>query len=383
MTKPISIYIHIPFCDSKCYYCSFISFVQNDQIKEQYFNALRNEISAFQNDNYSVKTIYFGGGTPSYVDPKFIKQMLDEIKNKFKIDKKAEITIECNPNSVDASKLAFYKEIGVNRISFGVQSFNKRSLEFVGRVNDKVTLKNYKKQALDIIRKAKEVGFDNISADFILGLPYQSKCQLKRFIKELRKHICHFSCYMLTVEEGTKLTKLLPNGISEERLSKEYEFAVKVLKKLGFERYEISNFAKKGFESKHNKVYWEMGEYLGFGVSAHSFYDSKRIANIDNLKEYNEFYTYHSKQMEKSKSIKGVEKLSTEQLAEETIMLALRTRQGLDLVKFKNDFYDLENKKKSELARLLNSGFIEFKNNFLSLSNKGYLVANKIILELI
>src|SRR5574344_1445385 len=190
MIKPISIYIHIPFCNSKCYYCSFTSFVQNDQKKEQYFKALENEILSFDlSKNYIVKTIYIGGGTPSCVAPELIK-------NKFEVDNNAEITIECNPNSTDEKKLVLYKKIGINRLSFGVQSFNKHSLNFVGRIqNDKNALKTYQKKTINILKKTKQLGFENVSADFILGLPYQKKWQIKHFLKKISKLVSHFSCY--------------------------------------------------------------------------------------------------------------------------------------------------------------------------------------------
>ncbi|MDD4110416.1 MAG: radical SAM family heme chaperone HemW [Clostridia bacterium] len=406
--KDISIYVHIPFCNSKCYYCSFISSVQSEEKKKEYFKALENEIMNFKEkyflasfekkeinsvsfrpsktsgeissiENFVVKTIYIGGGTPSSVEPTYIENILKEIRKKFKVDKNAEITIECNPNSTDETKLAFYKKIGINRLSFGVQSFNKHSLEFVGRIqNDKKMLKNYIKNSIKVLEKGKKLGFDNISVDFILGLPYQKKSEIKKFIKRTSKFVTHFSFYMLMVEDGTKLAELLPQGVEDDKIARLYEIAVKMLKKFGFERYEISNFAKEGFKSKHNKVYWNMGEYIGFGLAAHSFLDGKRIANTEKLGDFISYYLKRD-----SKNVKTIESLTKEQLAEETIMLALRTSEGLDLVKFRNNFYDLEKKKASELASLLNLGFLEFENNYLRLSNKGFLVANKLILELI
>jgi oxygen-independent coproporphyrinogen-3 oxidase len=395
--------------------------VQNEQTKRDYFEALKSEILSFDlnkitqvsilNSPFSIKTIYFGGGTPSSVDQKCIEEILKTIENKFKVDKNAEITIECNPNSTDESKLSFYKKIGINRLSFGVQSFNKHLLEFVGRIqNNKQLLKDYQKNTIEILKNARKIGFNNISADFILGLPYQTNFELKRFIKKLCKLVCHFSCYMLTLEEGTKLFNLMPQGVDEEKIAKQYEIATKLLKKLGFERYEVSNFAKPGFESKHNKNYWDMGEYVGFGLAAHSFYNNQRLANTEKLKDYINFYTglpryaRNNKRseisprtsfgrndknnviptaVEGSQPINTTESLTKEQLAEETIMLALRTREGLDLVKFKANFYDLEQNKKNEIARLINSGFIEFENNYIRLAPKGFLVSNKIILELV
>ena len=184
MEKEISIYVHIPFCNSKCYYCSFSSSVEKETTKEKYFKALQNEIK-FNSKNFKnriVKTIYFGGGTPSAVSEKLIEKTLKTIRNYYKVDPNCEITIELNPNSTTKEKLEKYWEIGINRLSFGVQSFNKKALEFVGRIKKDET-KTYKKQVLWALKTAKEIGFKNISVDFILGLPFQKKRELCSFFK--------------------------------------------------------------------------------------------------------------------------------------------------------------------------------------------------------
>lgn len=380
--KNLSIYIHIPFCESKCYYCNFVSCASKEH--DKYFSALQKEISDFNAKNYIVKTIYIGGGTPSFVNTIFITNILKQIRSKFTVKENAEITIECNPNSMTIEKLKKYKDIGINRISFGVQSFNKKSLEFVGRIQgDKKKLSNYKKLVIENLKQAKKLGFDNLSADIILGLPYQKNRHIKKDIKTLSKLITHFSCYMLSIEKNTKLYNLLPQGVKENKLIKQYEVTVKTLKRLGFDRYEISNFSKMGFESRHNNVYWSMGNYVGFGVSAHSFIDEYRIANTDNMEEYVRFFDKNNSEIENGKEIRLIEKVSKEELGDETIMLALRTRKGLDLIMFKEKFYDLEKKKAKQLAFLLNNGFIKFKNNFLHLFDKGFLVSDAIILKIV
>jgi oxygen-independent coproporphyrinogen-3 oxidase len=380
-------------------------------IENESLSLYLNEIEKTVENEIVVKSIYFGGGTPSFVNPIFIEKIMKIIRNKFKVDENAEITIECNPNSVDESKLKTYKNIGINRLSIGMQSFNVKALSLVGRVQSSEKLKEYKKNAIKILKLARAKSFANISADFILGLPSQRKSAIKLFLKRLSKLVTHFSCYMLTVEQGTKLAEILPDGVDDDKLACQYRIAVKTLKKLGFERYEISNFARSGYKSAHNMNYWQMGEYLGFGLAAHSFYGKKRIANTENLLDYINFYSYSNEgaekeedkekiiekteerkmsnlnnksfSLEKDFNVKTIEFLDDSELAEETIMLTLRTQQGLDLLEFKNKYYDLESKKRKTLATLLNTGFIEFENNFLRLSDKGHLLANKIILELI
>lgn len=388
MGKELSIYIHIPFCDSKCYYCSFCSSVENDKTKEKYFTALENEIKSRKKDFNSdeiIKTIYFGGGTPSIVKPELINSVLQTLKKHFKVLDNAEITIECNPNSTTQSKLEKYKEYGINRLSFGVQSFNKRALKFVGRIKSEEELKNYKTNVFNCLKTAKNIGFDNVSVDFILGLPHQSNFQLKSFLNKVSKYATHFSCYMLQIEEDTKLAELLPNGVSEEKLIEQYEIASKTLKKLGFERYEISNFAKKGKESKHNKGYWERADYIGFGLAAHSLYNNARFANTENLKEYLEFWQKINKNTNLEKMLKKqvitAEKLSKKECAEETLMLSLRTIEGLNLVKFKENYFDLEKYHAKKIAMMLKNGLITLEGDFLRLTGKGLLVANEIIVN--
>lgn len=382
MEKEISIYVHVPFCNSKCYYCSFSSSVENETTKTKYFKALNNEIEFYSKkvQNRVVKTIYFGGGTPSVAREKQIEKTLKTIKKCFKIKENCEITIELNPNSTTKEKLLLYKKIGINRLSFGVQSFNRKALEFVGRIKKEET-KTYKKQVLFCLKTAKEIGFENVSVDFILGLPFQKKRELCSFFKTVSHYVSHFSCYMLQIEKGTKLFEILKEQ-NEDVLAEQYEFAVRKLKKLGFERYEVSNFAKQGFESKHNQTYWERKEYLGFGISAHSFLNKTRKANTLNLKEYIDFWNKKEIQEKEIKKVVSKEKLSKEQEIEEEIMLSLRTKKGLDLEKFEKKYYNLIKEKHFKIEMFLKNNLIEIVNNFLSLTEKGFLLANEIIVQL-
>ena len=265
------IYIHIPFCDSKCFYCNFCSSIYSEKIKEKYFLKLVEEIKLNKNKNANISSIYIGGGTPSSIDQKYIKKIIKQINKNFNVLKNAEITIEANPCSISENKLLQYKKLGINRISFGVQSLNNKCLKIIGRTHTK-------KQAINAIKLAKKCGFSNINTDVLIGIPNQNYYKLKNTIKRLIKlKVQHISCYMLINEKGTKLTNLINNKkvkiISEDKCVKYYNNIFKYLKKYGYNRYEISNFAKKNYECKHNIGYWQLKEYYGFGLSAHSYVD--------------------------------------------------------------------------------------------------------------
>lgn len=383
MEKELSIYVHIPFCNSKCFYCNFCSWEESLTTQNRFFNAIEKEIKA-KSKNFSsfvVKTIYFGGGTPSVVNEKKISKLLCLIKKNFKISPYAEIIIEANPNSLSLQKLEIYKKAGFNRLSIGVQTFNKRALLYVGRLQTKEQAKEYRRKVISCLNDAKRVGFQNISADFILGLPYQKTREISQFLKQLSPYVTHFSCYMLQVESGTKLYSMLDGKRNENLILEQYKRAVKTLKRLHFHRYEISNFARQNFESKHNKVYWQRKNYVGFGPSASSFSFEERTTNTNNLNEYIKFWENENPNLINEPIAK--EKLSKEQQAEEVIFLSLRTAKGLDLAEFNQKFYDFNEKNAKTLEKLTNLGLIEIKDGFLKLTDKGVLLENSIIVELI
>ena len=383
MEKELSIYVHIPFCNSKCFYCNFCSRKETLTIQNRFFKAIENEIKT-KSKNFSsfvVKTIYFGGGTPSVVNEKKISKLLCLIKKNFKISPYAEITIEANPNSLSLQKLVAYKKTGFNRLSIGVQTFNKKSLLYVGRLQTKEQAKEYRRKVISCLNDAKRVGFQNINADFILGLPYQKTWEISQFIKQLSPYVTHFSCYMLQVENGTKLYSMLDGKGNENLILEQYKRAVKTLKRLHFHRYEISNFARQNFESKHNKMYWQRKNYVGFGPSASSFSFEERTTNTNNINEYIKFWENENPKLMNEPSTK--EKLSKEQQAEEVVFLSLRTAKGLNLTEFNQKFYDFNKKNAKTLEKLTNLGLIEFENEFLKLTDKGVLLENSIIVELI
>lgn len=379
--KSLSIYVHIPFCNSKCDYCSFVSMVASPEEKHRYVTNLMNEIK-LQSKNYrefySVSSIYIGGGTPSCLDNYYIRDLLSCIYKNFAVKNSAEITLEINPNSVDQTKIREYIMSGINRFSIGLQSISAKVLKSMGRTH---SLANYKK-TVDIIR---EFGVKNISTDIIIGYPNQKLIDVKETINYLIKlGIPHISAYMLQVEKGTKLKKLVDNGSlgvpDDDTVVKMYDTVVDILTKNGYKRYEISNFAKPTYESYHNKVYWKRKDYLGVGLAAHSYIDGTRFANTENLTEYNE-------KLEKSFTIptKYSKTLTTEEKKEEAVMLSLRTSDGLDLDAYKKEFGEnFLAKKKDKIAELIKNKFLILtKENKLVCTNSGYLVLNKLVLELV
>lgn len=370
MMTNLSIYVHIPFCESKCSYCAFCSFVPNRQQVEDYFKSLWKEIEqrAKGQDNKIVQTLFFGGGTPSLVEPQYIIKTLEIIKNNFSLSKDAEISIECNPNSATFDKLKDYHNAGFNRISFGVQSLDDDLLKFLGRRHNKMV-------ALRAIEKAREIGFSNINADLLIGLVGQTKQNFCDAINTLvRAGITHISTYMLMIEKHTPLCSLKNKKkyiMSDDDTVDLYNEVVEHLSKLGLYRYEISNFSKVGYECKHNKVYWNLGEYLGFGLAAHSYIDGKRIANSSCFEKY-----LSQKQAHRTHVV------SQDEAKEEFVMLALRTREGIDLKKYQEQFgVDLHEEKKDEIVELKN--FIDIKDGHLVIKPKEFGKTNLIILKLI
>lgn len=384
MKEKISLYVHIPFCMSKCSYCSFVSRCATDNEVEEYFNYLNVQIIAESSmcKDRIVSTIYFGGGTPSFVDEKYIVQIIKTIKEYYTLDKDAEITIECNPCSTTASKLKAYKMAGINRISFGVQSLNDECLNIIGR-------KHNRQMAIDVIKRAQEIGFINISADLLIGIPKQTNSMLLDDIKTLNDlGVKHISAYMLMLEKGTKLYEQVVINkqlivANDDECVNMYNNAYTLLSSLGYNRYEISNFAYEYFESKHNINYWDMGEYIGFGVSAHSFYNGYRIEGFNKFQDY---YIYIKEKyiLRIRPSIMPIqEKISTQQKIEEYIMLGLRQTKGINLTTLNNLGYDLINEKSEIIKTLRQHNIIDSSDDYLYITPENFGATNQIILELL
>jgi len=365
--KNLGIYVHIPFCKQKCAYCDFCSFCADKKTEEEYFSTLKKEIEKKSNKDFQISSIYFGGGTPSFVDEKHIVQTIEAIKKNFSVSGDAEVTIECNPCSTTKEKLVAYKTAGFNRISFGVQSFDDEVLSLIGRLHNG-------KQAEEAIMLAKEVGFENISADLMLGLPKQTKEVIEKDIEQLvNLGVSHVSTYMLMLEEGTPLFSKVKSGevlVSDEDEQVEfYDFVVKKLSTFGFEQYEVSNFAKGKRYSKHNMNYWRRGEYLGFGLSAHSFLSEVRFANSDTFEGY------------ENGCLSQVEKLSNEEIFEEFVMLGLRYFEGVDVKKLQ----EVDKKKTEKILSCdyFKKGILSIINEKIVLNSRFYAINNEIIANLI
>lgn len=377
----LSLYVHIPFCNSKCNYCAFISMVATNDDKTRYFKALLEEIklqSKNYRKDYTVSSIYIGGGTPSCLDYYYIRDLLSLIYKNFAVKNTAEITIELNPNSADKTKIREYILSGVNRFSIGLQSTNPKILKTMGRTH---TVNDF----IDTVNAIREYGIKNISADIILGYPNQKMSDIKDTINFLIKlEIPHISSYMLQVEDGTPLKLMVDNGALEpaddDTVISMYNYVYEALAKAGYSRYEFSNFAKPTFESYHNSTYWQRKDYLGVGLAAHSYMNGVRFSNTENIIKY--VSTIESKQ---EVPIETSRELSVEEQKEEFIMLSLRTKEGIDLAKYKEVFGEnLVHSKKDKIAQLIIDGFLILtENNHLICTNKGFLVLNKIILEIV
>ena len=389
--KDIGLYIHIPFCKKKCNYCDFVSFANSEEKIEEYINCLICEIKEvaenvkfqFQQkkgDLVNVRSIYIGGGTPSYIDSKYINQILNTIRNSYDfvmaglIDKQEqfpEITIEINPGTVTEEKLKDYKYSGVNRISIGMQATQNRLLTQLGRIH---SYQEFKTTYL----LAREIGFNNINIDFMIGLPNQTIEDIKESLQKIKKlNPEHVSVYSLIVEENTILSKQIEEGtlkLPEENKEREMYWTVKnFLEENGYNHYEISNFAKPNRESRHNMDCWNQKEYFGFGVAAHSYVDNVRFSNITDLNSYIENYKHN----EPEKNFVFHEKENYLDTMKEYLLLGFRKIKGVSKKDFENKFQlPIESIFKLELEELKEKGLILENEDTYYLSDKGIDFAN-------
>lgn len=375
--KETSIYIHIPFCDHKCIYCDFYSIINYENVTN-YLTALKKEIeffaSEYSNDRQII-SIFFGGGTPSLMEVNYIDQIISIIKKYFNLLPNAEITLETNPGTVDRIKLKEFREIGINRLSVGVQSFDEDDLKFLTRIHDSKT-------AINTINDAYNIGFENISLDLIFNLPNQTKEKWQKNLEIATSlPIKHISAYSLILEKGTILNKMVLDGkvkIQDETHDAElYQLTIEYLTNMNFAQYEVSNFAEENFQCVHNNSYWHYKDYLGFGTSAHSFVNGKRWWNISSTRLFIEAINKNQN------AVVGEEILSQEQMEEEFIMLALRS-SGLDLSKLEKKFGTKWYKKnKHTIEELVNNNLMQIDSHKLMLTPKGYAFCDEILLKLL
>lgn len=371
------IYVHIPFCKSKCKYCDFISFACNNKKIEEYFEVLIKEIESKKDcTNKEITTIYIGGGTPSVPNSKYIVKVINTIKNTFKISEECEITIEVNPGTITKEKLLDYKNAGINRISIGLQSASDRILKLLGRIH------NYE-QFINTYNLAKEVGYNNINIDLMLGIPTQTESELIDSLENVIKlNPNHVSIYSLIVEENTEMQRLIDNKELElpyeDTERKMYWKTKQILEKNGFKQYEISNFAKKGYESKHNLDCWNQEEYAGMGIAAHSYINRKRFSNLDNIDEY------IKNKNDLNENIVVNEIQNKENQAKEYMMIGFRKIDGISISEFERKFrinplfYF-----RFEIDNLVEKGLIEVDLDRIKLTKKGLDFANIVFEEFV
>ena len=366
LTNSLGLYIHIPFCENKCNYCSFYSFKPSVEQKEKYLQALCTEIKKWGVRNARpINSIYIGGGTPSLLGECELSSIFSCLRENFEISKDCEITCEVNPNSAN-DFLEHASRLGVNRVSIGIQSANDDELKTLGRLHSF-------EEAKATVNKAKSLGISNISVDIMLGLPDSSLKSLENSVKSiLNLKPNHVSAYILKIEEGTPFGKLGDslNLPSDDEVSEQYLFLCDLLKKNGYNHYEISNFALDGFESRHNNKYWLCEEYIGIGPSAHSFYEGNRFYYSNSLEEF----------------LLGNEPVFDDVGGgeEEFVMLRLRLARGLIFKEFENTFGKTLSQDFFKTAKLLQkNGLVDLNDSKISLTDKGMLVSNSIISKLI
>ncbi len=364
MKNNVGIYIHIPFCQKKCDYCDFYSLTYNDNLVNNYIDALCENFAKYSGE--SADTIYFGGGTPTLLSIKNLKKINSNLINNFNLIE-PEITIEANPNTVDIAYLKELRKIGFNRISFGVQSFDDTELQILGRTHTADGAKSAILQAFD-------AGFRNISADIMLAIPNQTEKSLFKTLETLVElPITHVSAYILKIEENTPFNSadIINKLPTEDFFCDSYLKTIDFLKKHGYEQYEISNFAKKNLQSVHNLKYWKSEEYLGFGPSAHSFFNGKRFCNERNLQKYI---------LEKGNNPVVTE--DNPRTFEEFSMLKLRLCEGLSFNELKT-FGKNDEEFINKAQPYIKAGLINILNDRIALTKEGFLLSNQVIGKLI
>ena len=369
-TKPIGLYVHIPFCVRKCNYCDFCSYPESSITsgkRSAYIEALLSEIRGYERaEPICVDTVFFGGGTPSLLEPVELEKILGEIRSVFSLLPTAEITLEANPGTLTEQKLVSYKSLGVNRLSIGVQSIHDNELKKLGRIHSHDDfLKGY--------RMARDAGFDNVSVDLMYGIPEQT---LQSFEKTLDAVIAlspeHISAYGLIVEEGTPFYTMrdhltLPDEDSECDM---YELAVSKLSAEGYSHYEISNYAKEGRASRHNLHYWRRDEYIGVGVAAHSYFNDVRYSNPDSLDDY----------LRGDSSTRDTDVDASFEKA----MLALRLAEGLSLSEYEKQFsHSFTDGREASISKYVSLGYMTLTNGRLALTDSGMYVSNAILSDLL
>ena len=373
--KPLGLYIHIPFCKSKCEYCDFCSFVPNSHgVVEHYTDALILQMEDWSEKckKHLVDSVYFGGGTPTYLDAKHLVRLINAVYDNFRVSGKAEISMECNPATVDFKTLRKLRRAGVNRLSIGLQSANDNELRALGRIH---TYKEFEQTYQD----ARKAGFENISVDLMYGIPDQTE---KSFAHTLSAVTAlgpdHISLYALKIEPGTpfadKETELsLPDEDTQYSM---YANAVRYLSAKGYERYEISNFAKAGQASLHNLKYWHCDEYLGLGASAHSYFGNERFATTRNVRDFIDGLEIINADIE---TVVSRSKINSKDCMDEYVMLGMRLEEGVSVADFETRFGVPFDKYGKRLDEYVKDGFVTVSDGTYRFTTDGMFVSNYIL----
>ncbi len=370
-----SAYIHIPFCAHKCDFCDFAAFAGLDDLSEEYTETVLSEIEGRlkrQPNDSKLRTVFFGGGTPGYVDPAQLGAIIQALDAHTGIDDEAELCLETTPQTITVEKCKQWQSFGIKRISIGVESLNDGELTALSRGHSR-------EQAQKGVATAREGGFENIALDLMYGLPQQTLDSWKQTLDDLLAlQPEHISAYGLTIAENSPLLSSFPRDSSaypdEDTFVQMYEALVEKCTIAGLPQYEIANFAKPGHESKHNLTYWRNEEYLAFGVSAHRYYKGTRSSNFRSLKRYMRDYMLDE----------TCEPIDDRTRLQEAIFLGMRLRKGINLKSLENDFgVDLTKTRAKELDKLCDGGFVEFDEDNLRLTQRGVLLSNSVLSELI
>jgi len=368
-----SLYIHYPFCTTRCPYCGFATQIDNVDLAENYRNALLLELSRAASKSpwrdATVVSIFLGGGTPSLMPATFVESLMKRIRKYWVVADDAEITIEANPGTRDAERFGGYFTAGINRLSIGSQSFHEAELKFLGRDHSV-------SEIIETVSTGRKAGFENISLDLIYGLPMQTvESVTESAVRSLELGIKHLSTYSLSIEPGTKFKASVENGSmilpDQDLVSDHYRAILKTSKSFNFTHYELTNYAKRGYYSRHNFAYWRRQKYLGVGVGAHSFNGHTRYWNTRNTQEYIKNINVDIDPQ------KDFEQLTAEEELSEKVYLSLRCQDGISL-----DFVE-NNCKTSELSSLLESGFLESVGDMLHVSESKWLLLDEIVLRLL
>lgn len=372
--KKIALYVHIPFCKQKCLYCDFPSYAGKERLEDDYIDALVKEID-IKCDKKVIKSLFIGGGTPSYLSEKNLEKLLSTL-SKLNYIEDAEKTIECNPGTLTDEKLKIIKSYGINRISLGLQTTHNNLLKDIGRIH---TIEEFNKN----YRKIRDFGFENVNIDIMFGLANQSVSDYKQTLNDIIKlNPEHISCYSLIIEEGTPFYNMYEKGLldlpNENDEREMYKLTKDILEVNGYHQYEISNYAKTDKECYHNKIYWKCDEYLGVGVSASSYIDEKRIKNIDNISEYIE------KMRNGEEIFYEVLENTIKEDMEEFMFLGLRMIKGISKnefkKRFKKDIYDVY---REVISDNIKKGLLKEDEKNISLTEKGVEVSNWVMSEFI